>query len=229
MSELERRLVALGRELEYPPTPSFDLAVGRRPHRRLRLLAAGLAVVLALLAGMLALSAGARSAFLEIFHLRGATVVRVEQLPGADVRTPDFGEPVTRAEAERRVGFELVDLGRPDAVFVRGDRVASLVYGSGERPRLVLSQLRGAIWDGFLKKAGGAGTHVEEVDVEGERGLFLSGDAHVVMFLDERGEVDAEATYLAGTVLLWNRGPLLLRLEADVTRDEALELARSVE
>jgi hypothetical protein len=30
-------------------------------------------------------------------------------------------------------------------------------------------------------------------------------------------------------VLLWNRGPLLLRLEGDLTRAEALELARSVE
>ena len=37
------------------------------------------------------------------------------------------------------------------------------------------------------------------------------------------------ATYLAGTVLLWNRGPLLLRLEGDLTRAEALELAESVE
>ena len=48
------------------------------------------------------------------------------------------------------------------------------------------------------------------------------------MFVDENGLIDDEKTYLAGTVLLWNRGPLLLRLEADVTRDEALELARSV-
>jgi hypothetical protein len=29
-------------------------------------------------------------------------------------------------------------------------------------------------------------------------------------------------------VLLWNHGPLLLRLEGDLTRAEALELARSV-
>ena len=47
------------------------------------------------------------------------------------------------------------------------------------------------------------------------------------MFRNANGQIDDEATYLAGTVLLWNRGPLLLRLEADVTRQEALELARS--
>jgi hypothetical protein len=34
--------------------------------------------------------------------------------------------------------------------------------------------------------------------------------------------------YLAGNTLLWNRGDLLLRLEGDVGRDEALGLARSL-
>ena len=49
------------------------------------------------------------------------------------------------------------------------------------------------------------------------------------MFLDENGSISDEPTYLAGTVLLWNRGDLLLRLEGDLTGDEALELAESVE
>ena len=49
------------------------------------------------------------------------------------------------------------------------------------------------------------------------------------MFIDENGMVTDERTYLAGTVLLWNRGDLLLRLEGDLTEQEALELAESVE
>ena len=49
------------------------------------------------------------------------------------------------------------------------------------------------------------------------------------MFRDENGEISDERTYLAGTVLLWNRGPLLLRLEGDLTPKEALELAESIE
>jgi hypothetical protein len=48
------------------------------------------------------------------------------------------------------------------------------------------------------------------------------------MYFSE-GSVRDEATALAGNVLLWNHGRLLLRLEADVSRDEALELAESVE
>ena len=231
MSDLERRLQALGGEIAYPATPRFDLGFDRRPVRvgRLRPLALGFAILLAVLAGVLAFSPGARSAFLEIFRLKGATVERVERLPEVEVQAIDFGVQVSRQEAERRVGFELVDLGKPDAVFVRGTRIASLVYGSVEKPRLVLSQLRGEVWDGFVKKVGSGGTHIDEVTVNGERGLFITGDEHFVMFLDGHGSISDERTYLAGTVLLWNRGPLLLRLEGDLTRAEALELAESVE
>ena len=230
MSELERRLRELGGEIAYPATPSFDLGFAERPARRwtLRPLALGLAILVAALAAVLALSPGARSAFLEIFRIRGATVERVESLPDVRAQRIDFGDRVGRDEAERRVGFELLDLGEPDAIFVRPDGLASVVYGDPGRPRLVLSQARGAIYDGFLKKTGGLGTTIVPVTVDGEPGLFVDGDEHFVMFRDENGQISDEQTYLAGTVLLWSRGDLLLRLEGDLTRDEALELARSV-
>ena len=233
MNELERRLHDLGGEIAWPATPAFDLSFEpRRPAwtPRLRPLALGFAIVLAALAGVLALSPGARSAFLEIFHLKGARVELTETLPEVEVQPViDFGERVSRAEAERRVGFRLFDLGEPDAVFVRGTRIATLVYGPVGKPRLTLTQLRGGVWDGFVKKAGGLGTTVEQVTVDGEQGLFVTGDEHFVMYRDETGNITDELTYLAGTVLLWNRGDLLLRLEGDLTRAEALALARDVE
>ena len=231
MSVLEQRLEDLGGEIAYPATPSFDLTFESRRERAplLRPLALGFAVLAAALAGVLAFSPGARSAFLELFRLKGATVELTETLPEVEVQAIDFGERVSRAEAERLVGFPLHDLGEPDAVFVRGTTIATLVYGPVEKPRLALSQLRGGVWDGFVKKAGAGGTTVEDVTVNGEPGLFVSGDEHFVMFRDGQGNITDEQTYLAGTVLLWNRGELLLRLEGDLTREEALELARSVE
>jgi hypothetical protein len=232
--ELERSLRELRDEVAWPATPSFRLDL--RPARRrfalpARTLALGFAILLAALAGVLALSPGARSAFLEIFRLEGATVERVETLPDVRVQRADFGERVTREEAERTVGFELVGLDgvEPDAIFVRDGAIASLVYGDPERPRLVLSQLRGSVYEGFVKKVGSRGTRIDEVTVDGRPGLFVSGDEHFVMFRDEFGNISDELTYLAGNVLLWNRGELLLRLEGDLTRDRALELARSVE
>jgi hypothetical protein len=233
VSELELRLTALRDEVAWPETPAFELSLETGRARRLpvRSLVLGFAILLAVLAGVLAFSPGARSAFLEIFHLKGATVERVERLPEVEVQTVDFGEKVSRDEAERRVGFELVDVGEPDSVFVRegrGGRMASLVYGSVEKPRLVLSELRGTVWDGFIKKVGSTRTRIEQVTVDGERGLFISGEDHFVMFLGSDSQITDEPTFLAGTVLLWNRGDLLLRLEGDMTRGEALELARSV-
>jgi hypothetical protein len=231
VTELERSLQELGGEIAWPATPRLrlDLAPRRRFAPAVRPLALGFAVLLAALGAVLALSPGARSAFLEIFRLKGATVELVETLPDVPAQRLDFGERVPREEAERRVGFELLDLGEPDAVFVRGDRMASLVYGDPGSPRLVLSQLRGSVYEGFVKKAGGLGTSVEEVSVAGEDGLFVSGDEHFVMFRDELGNISDDLTFLAGNVLLWNRGPFLLRLEGDLTRDEALELAHEVD
>jgi hypothetical protein len=230
MNELERRLAELGGEIAYPQTPRFDYSFSEARRRRFawRPFAIAFAALVVIAAGVLAFSPGARSAFLEIFHIRGATVESVETLPKVPVQRFDFGERVSGAEAERLAGFELVDVGKPDAIFVRRGNVVSLVYGSVEEPRLVLTEFRGSVWGGFVKKAAGPGTRVEEVDVDGEPGLFVSGDDHFVMFRNANGQIDNEATYLAGTVLLWNRGPLLLRLEAVVTRKAALDLARSV-
>ena len=107
MNELELRLQELGGEIAYPATPRFELALDRRPARRqwLRPLAVAFAVLLAVAAGVLALSPGARSAFLEIFHIRGATVERVESLPEVRAQRVDFGERVCRDDAVVRVGF----------------------------------------------------------------------------------------------------------------------------
>jgi hypothetical protein len=231
VSELELRLADLGEALAFPPTPAFELRLEPRPARRpLRPLVVALAVAFVLAAGTLALSPGARSAFLELFRLKGATVTRVEQLPEVELieRAELLGVRVGLDAATRQAGFELVDLGEPDEVYLRGDGLVTFVYGSIEQPRLLLSQVRGSVWDGFVKKVGGLGASIEEVDVGGERGLFVSGDPHFVMYRGANGAIQDDRAYLAGTTLLWNRGDVLLRLEADVDRETALELARSV-
>jgi len=233
MSELELRLHELRDEIAWPETPLLepDLRPAPVPRRRWRReLAVAFAILLVVIAGVLAFSPGARSAFLEIFRIRGATVERVENLPDVRAQRLDYGERVTREEAELRSGFQVLDLGsKPDAFFIRPDGLVSAVYGDPGRPRVVLSQARGAIFDGFMKKTGGSGTIVRYVTVKGQPGLFVTGDEHYVMFRDRNGNIADERTYLAGTVLLWNRGPLLLRLEGDMTLAEARKLANSVE
>ena len=88
----------------------------------------------------------------------------------------------------------MVDLGsKPDAFFIRPDGLVSAVYGDPARPRVVLSQARGAIFDGFMKKTGGSGTIVRYVTVKGQPGLFVTGDEHYVMFRDRNGNIADEA------------------------------------
>ena len=234
MNELELRLQELGGEIAYPATPRFEPRVrppAGAPSARCARSRSASRSCWPSLAGVLALSPGARSAFLEIFHIRGATVERVETLPDVRAQRLDYGERVSRAEAERRVGFELLDLGsEPDAIFVRPDGLASVVYGDPARP--AARALAGARRDlGRLHQEDrpDSGTIIDEVTVDGEPGLFVAGPEHFVMFLDENGLISDERTYLAGTVLLWNRGDRLLRLEGDLTEEEALELAESVE
>jgi hypothetical protein len=237
VSTFENELRTLG--VEWPPTPDLVAAIEPRlaaqPRRRrgwLRPAAIALATLVVALGAVLALSPGARSAFLELFHLKGVTVVRVEELPQPrPVRPLALGEQVTFAEAQRRAGFELVkpeELGDPDEIHERRGFV-TFVYRADGRPRLIFSQLRADISPFFVKKVAQDVTRIQTVSVRVPRdGLFLSGGPHELMFTAPNNETIVEPVFLAGTTLLWERGPLTLRLEGDLTLRQALELARSV-
>ena len=75
----------------------------------------------------------------------------------------------------------------------------------------MLSQARGAIYDGFIKKTGGRGTSIER----GRRSTASPASSSTAPSTSScswtrHGFISDEATYLAGTVLLWNRDDLLL-------------------
>jgi hypothetical protein len=58
--------------------------------------------------------------------------------------------------------------------------------------------------------------------------MWIRGAPHVVMFRTRSGRVQDFTTRLAGNVLVWTRGDLTLRLEGELTKKRALELARSI-
>jgi hypothetical protein len=246
MSELEHALVQLGRQLDVPPAPDLVPAVRARlaglpaPRAwagRRRGLAIALAVLAVAIGAVMAVP-GTRAAILEFFHLRGVTIQRVEELPTVPLQ-PDFnklflGEKVTLAEAEDRAEFKVVvpeALGEPDAVYFQEDSppggMVSLVYGTPEQPRALFTEFRATVDDVVFKKVA-AGTHIASVRIDGRPGFFLSGNPHEFSYLDRSGQYRQEIVRLAGNTLLWERGPLTLRLEADINREEAVEIARSV-
>lgn len=238
MADVERALAEVATAVDWPRTPELAAAVERRlaaepaPHRRrfARPLAVALAVAVAALGALLALSPGARSAFLEIFGIEGATVVRLEELPPVEAvaREAILGRRVALdAPAVRRVPVPR-GAGRPGAAYVHESGMVTLVWSSGGRPRLLLSAVRGRRSEWILKKAGGGGTTVREVDVDGADGLFLTGRPHYFAFVTADGREWGGEFALARDVLLWNDGATLYRLEGELSLEEALELARSL-
>jgi hypothetical protein len=236
VTDLERSLVALGRDLDMPAAPDLVSAVRSRiaargePGAWRRWAPAVALVVLATVAATLAIP-DARSALFRALHIGGAQIELVDELP--EVPAPfdlelALGERVTLEQASRSAGFDLRELDEePDRVY-RGERgTVWFLFGSPEDVRLLVAQTPFHSVDQplLLKKLRNAGTSVEPLLVEGSEGAYLSGEPHFLFLLDELGNPIEDSARLARNVLLWDAEGVAYRLEGDFTRDEALELA----
>jgi hypothetical protein len=243
--ELEQELRALGGQL-FPPTPDIAGAVRRRlaeaPPRGFalrRALVLGLAV-LAVAVGAVMAVPQARTAILEWLGLRGVTIERVPtkpEAPPAEETNLALGEPVTLAAARSRADFPLLvptlqGYDDPDRVFVRAPRdggQVAFVYRTGERVRVLVMQFRARIEANLIQKSAGPGTTIEEVTVRDKRGFWLKGEPHEFVYVDQvTGEPIFESARLATNTLLWQVGEVTLRIEGELTKQEALRLAESM-
>ncbi len=255
--DLEEALRDVGARLAYPPSADLRSAVLSRieqgGERRGLLdlfrsplsLAPAVATLVLLLVATLAFQPIASSAA-EALGLRGITLFRVPE----PVRTPgppgpafpaDAYRVVSLEEASREVGFavrEPTALGRPDAFFVRrtdGAAMAFLYYGSSGIPvfasdpiGVLVTQLRGTLEAQLLGKTLPPGTTAVELDVNGGRGVWIEGAPHEFFYRAPSGEILADTVRLAGNVLLWEQEGVLMRIEAQVERAQALRIARSM-
>jgi hypothetical protein len=243
VNELERALVALGRELAVPDAPDLWPRVAAaldppRPSRspRLRL---GLALAVVLVAALLAALAipDARSALRRFFHIGAARIEVVDELPPVAPDPPELdlesalGERVSLAEARRRAGFDLLELeDAPDRVFLGPRGTVWFLYGRPDAVRLLVAQTPQLSIDEpfILKKLAVTGVSVEPARVRGNPAYFLSGEPHELILVDEHGIPVPETARLARDVLLWEENGQTYRLEGDLTRDEALDIAGSL-
>lgn len=252
--ELEATLQEIGERLDYPRPVAMAAAVRsrlREPRPRSgtqapRFAFAPAFVTIAILAIVVTLgSPDARAAAGEFLHLRGIDIFRVSAVPTAlpPLRIVVAGLRTTLDDARRRVRFTLraptaAPLVAPDDVFVETtgttDRV-TLVYR--ERAGIPVSkeagvsalvvELRGVVDEALLGKATGPGTRVEAVSVNGARGYWLEGAPHLFFYRDPAGNVRDETLRLAGNTLVWVQDGVTVRLEAHVSREDALRLAAS--
>jgi hypothetical protein len=232
MTELERALVALGRELDFPAEPDLVPGVRARIARR-RSWVRPLAFAAALLVvgfGIAMAVPEARSAILRFFHIGVVTVERVEALPAAEERplAAGLGPPLSRAQAEARSGIriELPDFegSPPQRYYARPGLIAAL-FQFDSKP-ILLAEITGD-QVGIVKKLAGPETEVEPAQI-GAFGLWIEGGRHVLTWEFEPGKTRRVATRLAGNVLIWLRNDRTYRLEGDLHKGQMLELARQI-
>jgi hypothetical protein len=200
-------------------------------------------VALALLAGaVLALSPGARSAVEDLLdRVPGIDIERRVSLPRVPYNfVPEYGTKVELDEARERFGRPLrfpAGLGEPDLVYwlqsQPGDMITAVFGGDDRSAELVFSQWKTGGPDLFYKVIAG-NTEAESIRVGSSLGLWIHGADHAVWYYPPGVTAPNEDHYLApghlaGNVLAWRVGDVVFRLEADVTKQRALELARSLE
>lgn len=224
MSELERALQQLGRELEFPQEPDLRGRVRGRIERRRRLLhTLVFAVALVAVAFGIALAVPqARSAILRFFHIGAVTIEQVDTLPAAQERplAAGLGSPLSLDAAEELSGVPLVLHGpRPRNYYARPGLIATLLRV--EDTPVLLAELAGD-QVGIVKKLVPGTSRVEPAEI-GDFGLYVTGGRHVLYWRE--GELRPR---LAGNVLIWLEGGRTYRLEGDLNKGRLLRLARDI-
>lgn len=217
--DLEHELRALAGEIAWPPTPPLRPTLARRRRDLRRPLIVAVALAIAALAAAFAVPQS-RGAILRFLHLGGATIEFVGTLPPAQEAPlssnlgPTVSEPDARALLARHL---LLPSLTPQAPLHAQSQIVSLLFlVRGQKVLLSEANTGSAV---FLKKLATSATTATTVQVGPDPGIWLSGARHVVYF-------PAAPPRLAGNVLIWQHGPLTLRLEGhNLTETDALELA----
>jgi hypothetical protein len=245
LGPLERDLAALAAELAWPPTPKLGRRVRTRIERRFR---PGLGVLL--VAAAIAAAFGTQAAVGGLIQIRGATIQSVATLPSPSALPPgDVGARHSLGirygsiqEAAAAAGFQpLVPaaLGAPDEIYWRpSPGVVTLVYrpradlpASSADPQVgaLLMEAQGTVNQAAFGKLAGPGTTVQAVRVGGATGFWISGAPHgFLIYQGPHGEFSADTLRLSGDALIWNQGPLVVRLESGLGRDGSIRAGESL-
>jgi hypothetical protein len=246
LSELELELREL--RVDWPETPDIAGAVaGRlaaapapaRWRRRLDRPAWQLAVAAtALIIAVVMAVPPARSAVLELLGFGSVRIVREEPRPSRFAQGLALGTPVTLEQARRRFPVLVPSaVGQPDAVYLTEDPWVRVDLVYRERPGLPASSNTGAgllvtefhaVAEPLVEKTVGSGATVARVTVGGDPAFFISGANHGFAYIPEGSTGAFEEQRLAGNTLLVERSDgVLLRIEGELGREEAVGIAES--
>lgn len=246
MPDLEQDLTDLSAAIAWPPTPRLRILVPVQHRSGLPRWTLAVAAALVIAAGAL-IYAPTRDAIAGFLNLH-TTVNRVPVLHSPSPRPGQslgLGTPTTLAQAQSQLTWRIAVppvLATPDVVYVAlpplgpsGGEV-TLVYTdlTGIKPSgqtgvsLLVTEARGAVNEQFFGKTVGPGTTIESVEVNGHKGWWIAGAPHAVVFTDANGNPYFDTLRLATNTLLLDDNGTVIRIEGDMTKAQALEIANSL-
>jgi hypothetical protein len=156
-----------------------------------------------------------------------------------------LGGETTLTRAQAHIAWRIVipaSLGRPDEVYLQqppdGPSLGEVTLVYAARPGIpvagqtgvsvLITEARGAVDNNFFGKMLGSGTTLEEVTVAGHQGYWISGQPHEFFFNDAAGNFRNETMRLATNTMIFDYRGTIIRIEGDMTKDHALEIAASM-
>ncbi|WP_446209750.1 hypothetical protein [Micromonospora sp. IBSANI012] len=238
MDDLERELRDLTEWLDTPAVPDVADRVRARlaaPARRRRRWRYYLAV--ALVALLVAVLPPGRAALADavagLLRFSGI-IIDTSSAPISPTGSPSplpSQRPASLHEAQRKLRFPIrlpAKLGPPEQVLVAdvdgtgSYRVVTLLYRGGA---LRVDAFDGRLDPVFQKQAAGPG--VEWVQVDAGFAVWIGGP-HALAYVDRAGTVRVESARLAASTLIWEEAGVSYRLEGDLTKGDAIEIANSL-
>ena len=167
------------------------------------------------------------------------------QPPGPLGQRLGLGGLTTLPDAQKHISWHIgvpSTLGPPDEVYLQPPPDApaqgevTLVYAT--RPGIpiagqtgvsvLVTEARGAVDQNFFGKMIGPGTTLEAVTVAGHQGYWISGPLNEFFFTDANGNFRNETVRLAANTLILDYGGTVIRIEGNLTKAQALEIAASL-
>ena len=249
MPDLEQQLTELGNHIAWPESPTrLWRGVGRsRPVRPWARWALAAAAGLLLAVGALIAYTPTRDAIAGFLNLH-TTVNRVPALQSPSPRPGQslgLGAPTTLAQAQSRLTWRITvppALGQPDVVYVTlppvgpsgGEVTLVYIHRPGIKPSgqtgvsVLVTEARGAVNEQFFGKTVGPDATIESVEVNGHKGWWISGAPHIFVFTDANGNPFYDTLRLATNTLIIDDGGTIVRIEGDMTKAQALQIAGSL-
>ncbi len=156
-----------------------------------------------------------------------------------------LGGQATLSQAQRQIAWPIAipsSLGAPDETYLQqppdGPPLGEVTLVYKARPGIpvagetgvavLITEARGGINQQFFGKIVGPDTTIDAVTVSGHDGWWIAGAPHQFFFTDSGGNFRSETLRLATNTLLLDDGGTVIRIEGNMSKAQALEIAASL-